>query len=295
MRHASLESGLGGFDLAADVLGWENVFHVEINKFCQRILNYYWPDADSYADIFEFDGKPYRGRVDAISCGFPCQPFSLAGKGKGDQDNRFIWPENMRIIREVQPAIVVAENVPGLLRKHPMVFERVCTDLESEGYEVTPIGVPSCATEKDHIRERLFFVAYNHSYGHRNFNRPGQDTSQAGENKGNENQWEWNRDEFRGDHTEAPNDNSQGLPFGIQRDFRETRRTNAAYQRRELSGAFTEDRSWIEVAAQLCRVDDGLSDRLDLKAISEKSWRKRSIQAFGNCVDWQVASKSSKQ
>jgi DNA (cytosine-5)-methyltransferase 1 len=97
MKHGSLEAGGGGFDVAAEMKGWDNIFHVEINPFCRQILNYYWPYAKSYSDIFLSDGKPFRGQIDVLTCGFPCQPFSTAGKGKGDKDNRFIWPENMRI------------------------------------------------------------------------------------------------------------------------------------------------------------------------------------------------------
>jgi DNA (cytosine-5)-methyltransferase 1 len=166
MRHGSLESGIGMFDYASEMMGWENVFHCEISPFCRTVLNYYWPKAKSYANVFGFNGNKWRGKVDIISAGFPCQPFSNAGKRKGSTDDRHIWPENMRIFREAQPAFIVCENVPGLVTiEDGMVFEQVCLDLENEGYEVQTFIIPAVATDKDHRRDRIWIVAYNSSYG----------------------------------------------------------------------------------------------------------------------------------
>lgn len=166
MIHGSLESGLGGFDYAAEMLGWYNVFHCEINPFCQKILKHYWPNAKTYTDIFEFDGKPWAGRIDIITAGFPCQPFSHAGKRKGSKDERFIWPENMRIFREVKPRFIVAENVPGLLTiERGLVFEQVCADLENEGYEVQAFIIPACAKDAVHRRDRVWIVANCKHFG----------------------------------------------------------------------------------------------------------------------------------
>lgn len=197
MKHGSLESGVGCFDYAAEMVGWENVFHCEINPFCRTILKYYWSDAKEYDNLFTMDARQWRGIVDIITCGFPCQPFSTAGKGNGDKDDRFIWPENMRIIRECEPPFIVAENVPGLLNKHPLVFERVCSDMENEGYEVLPVNIPACATQKDHQRQRWFFIAYNNSYGQRNFNGLKKNSGKEKENKSNEDKWEWHRQIFQ--------------------------------------------------------------------------------------------------
>lgn len=166
--HGSVFSGGGGFDLASEWMGWENVFHCEWNPFCQTILKYYWPNAKSYSDITKTDFTIWRGKIDILTGGFPCQPFSLAGKRKGSEDNRFLWKEMLRAIREIQPAWVVAENVPGILSiERGMVFEGVCLDLEAEGYEVQPVIIPSVATGADHRRERVFFIAYskrNHDF-----------------------------------------------------------------------------------------------------------------------------------
>ncbi|MDD3744410.1 MAG: DNA (cytosine-5-)-methyltransferase, partial [Lentimicrobiaceae bacterium] len=115
MKHGSLFSGIGGFDLAAEWAGWTNVFHCEIEEFPKKILKYYWPDAISYGDITKTDFTIHRGQVDVLTGGFPCQPFSLAGKRKGTEDHRNLWSEMLRAIREIQPVWVVGENVPGLI------------------------------------------------------------------------------------------------------------------------------------------------------------------------------------
>lgn len=115
MTHASLFSGIGGFDLAAEWMGWHNAFHCEINGFCTKILNYHFPDAEHYTDITRTDFSKWRGRIDVLSGGFPCQPFSLAGQRKGADDNRYLWPQMLRAIREIRPTWVVGENVAGIL------------------------------------------------------------------------------------------------------------------------------------------------------------------------------------
>jgi len=165
MRHGSLFTGIGGFDLAAEWMGWENVFQVEKDKWCQKLLKQNFPNTDKHLDIFDFDGNGYKGTVDIISGGFPCQPFSIAGKRKGNQDDRHLWPEMLRVIREVQPKYVVGENVRGLLNWNGgVVFEQVCADLEGFGYELQSFIIPACATGAPHRRDRLWIVAYNNSF-----------------------------------------------------------------------------------------------------------------------------------
>lgn len=165
MIQASLFSGIGGFDLASEWAGWENAFHCEINTFGRKILNYYWPNAISYDDITKTDFTIWRGRIDVLTGGFPCQPFSLAGKRLGTADHRNLWPEYHRAIREIQPTWVVGENVPGLLNwSGGLVFEQVQADLENEGYEVWPVTLPACSVNAPHRRDRVWFVAYNKNF-----------------------------------------------------------------------------------------------------------------------------------
>lgn len=162
MKHGSLFSGIGGFDLAAQWMGWENVFHCEIDPFCRRILHYHWPNTITYENIKTTDFTIHRGTIDILSGGFPCQPYSAAGKRKGTEDDRHLWPEMLRAIREVQPRWVVGENVRGLTNWNGgLVFDQVQADLEGEGYEVTPFLLPACAVNAPHRRDRIWFVAKN--------------------------------------------------------------------------------------------------------------------------------------
>ena len=160
--HGSLFSGIGGFDLAAEWAGWQNAFHCEWNEFGQKILKHYWPKAISYGDITKTDFTIHRGTIDVLTGGFPCQPYSLAGKRKGKEDERHLWPEMLRAIREISPTYIVGENVYGLVNWNGgLVFHEVQTDLEAEGYEILPVILPACAVGAPHRRERIWFVAYS--------------------------------------------------------------------------------------------------------------------------------------
>jgi DNA (cytosine-5)-methyltransferase 1 len=166
MTHGSLFSGIGGFDLAAEWMGWENKFHCEWNEFGQRVLNYYWPKAELFKDITKSDFNKYYGTIDVISGGFPCQPYSAAGKRLGKEDERHLWPEMCRAIREVAPRYVVGENVRGLTNWNGgMVFDEVCSDLENIGYSVAPFIIPASAVNAPHQRERVWFVAHREGSG----------------------------------------------------------------------------------------------------------------------------------
>ena len=162
MTHGSLFSGIGGFDLAAEWMEWDNVFHCEWNDFGKKVLKYYWPKAISYDDITKTDFSVHRGRIDILSGGFPCQPYSQAGKRLGKEDDRHLWPEMLRAIREIEPSYVVGENVLGLTNWNGgLVFEEVQTDLEAEGYEVQPFILPASGVNAPHQRQRVWFVAKN--------------------------------------------------------------------------------------------------------------------------------------
>jgi len=164
MTHGSLFSGIGGFDLAASWMGWENIFHCEWNEFGQKVLKYYWPDAESFTDITKTDFTKYANRIDILTGGFPCQPYSLAGKRKGKEDERHLWPEMLRAIREIQPRWVVGENVFGLINwSDGLVFHEVQTDLEAAGYEVWPYVLPAVSVNAPHRRDRVWFVAYRNN------------------------------------------------------------------------------------------------------------------------------------
>ena len=188
MTHASVFSGIGGPEVAATMLGWDNLFHCEINPFGRKVLDYWYPNSKSYEDITTTDFREWRGRVDVLTGGFPCQPFSYAGRRRGAEDDRYLWPSMYRAIDEIQPTWVVAENVAGILTmveqgevskvagtaslfdafddlrgryelRETFTLQRICTDLESHGYAVQPVLVPACAVGAPHRRDRVFIVA----------------------------------------------------------------------------------------------------------------------------------------
>ena len=182
MRHGSLFSGIGGFDLAAEWMQWENLFHCEWNEFGQKVLKHYWPNAISYEDITKTDFSIHRGDIDILTGGFPCQPYSTAGKRLGKEDDRHLWPEMLRAIREIQPTYVVGENVLGLVNWNGgLVFDEVQADLESEGYEVQPFVLPAASVNAPHRRDRVWFVAYSDKCN--DGRTPGQDASEKGEER----------------------------------------------------------------------------------------------------------------
>jgi DNA (cytosine-5)-methyltransferase 1 len=162
-NHAELFAGIGGFSLAARWMGWKNIFQVEIDSWCRKQLRNNFKETIIYGDIKKFSGERYKGKIDVLSGGFPCQPFSLSGDMQGTDDDRYLWPEMLRVCREIRPRFVVAENVPGLL---VMEIDHVLDGLESEGYTCwPPLVVPAGAVGADHLRERVWMVA--HSGGHR--------------------------------------------------------------------------------------------------------------------------------
>ena len=182
MKHGSLFSGIGGFDLAAEWMGWENVFHCEIDEFPRKILNYYWPNSISYHDIKTTDFSVHRGQIDILTGGFPCQPYSAAGKRLGKEDDRHLWPFMLEAIRSIQPRWVVGENVRGLVNwSDGLVFEEVQVDLEIEGYEVQAFILPAAGIGAPHRRDRVWFVAYsNHGHDRRN---TGKNEGESGEER----------------------------------------------------------------------------------------------------------------
>lgn len=185
MRHASLFSGIGGFDLAAEKLGWTNLFNCEINEFCRQVLDYHFPTSVGYEDIMKVDFTRWKGMVDVLSGGFPCQPFSVAGLQKGESDERYLWPEMLRAISECQPKWVVGENVLGLLsitesatvvstnieqdlfgggyetttERSEYVLHKIVGDLKKLGYDPIVFVIPACAVGAPHRRDRVWIVA----------------------------------------------------------------------------------------------------------------------------------------
>lgn len=161
MKHMGLFEGIGGFSLAARWAGWHTPVMVEWNTYCQAVLKKNFPDATIFGDIHHFDGRPYAGQIDIITGGFPCQPYSTAGKRKGNDDDRALWPEMLRVVREVAPTWVVGENVAGILTMDGgRVFAGILADMENEGYRTEVYIIPAVGVGAPHKRERVWIIAH---------------------------------------------------------------------------------------------------------------------------------------
>ena len=300
MKHGSLFSGIGGFDLAAEWMGWENVFHCEWNEFGKRVLKYYWPNAESFHDITKSDFKKYYGAIDIISGGFPCQPYSKAGKRLGKHDERHLWPEMLRAIREIAPRYVVGENVRGLTTwSGGMVFEEVCSDLENLGYSVAPFIISASATNAPHQRERIWFIAYRDGAPTKYEIQTRGDVFTSESGYGNASHADRDGLEQRdGQHEIEPsksgidalNDAHANDDGGNVTD------ANGLGLRGKVDGirnpGFTNKTSardnWenFPTESPLCGGNDGISTQLD--GVTFSKWRAESIKAYGNAVVPQV-------
>lgn len=265
MTHGSSFSGIGGFDLAAEWVGWQNLFNCEIDPFCQTVLKHHFPDAEQFTDIRTADFAVYRGLIDVFTGGFPCQPFSTAGKQKGTEDDRYLWPEMLGVIRVVQPRWVVGENVYGIVSwSDGLVFEQVCADLEAEGYEVQPYVLPACGVGAPHQRYRTWFVAHRADAGIEDVRERKDEILSGGAYADTESQ---------------RYESQQARPAKLQ-----------SQKRSVLHGGGGDGKvqSWADFPTQspVCSRDDGLSCGLD--GITFSKWRTESIKAYGNAVVPQV-------
>ncbi len=285
MNHASLFSGIGGFDLAAEWAGWNNVFHCEWNPFGQQVLNYHFPNSISYNDITKTDFTVHANKIDILTGGFPCQPYSSAGKRLGKADERHLFPEMLRTIKEVRPRWVIGENVRGLVSWNGgLVFDEVCADLESEGYEIQPFLIPASGVNAPHQRQRIWFVAFNAS-NTISFRR-GENVRVA---NGKSNVFDEN-----GEARDFANTFGIRLEHGtetgqIQRTsrFSETERGQSSLSIETNGNGYKPKWQNFPTQSPICRGNDGLSGTLDGIAFSK--WRKESIKAYGNAIVPQVA------
>jgi len=184
--HLDLFSGIGGFALAAKWNGFCTVGFCDNEPYAQAVLKKHWPDVPIHDDIRKVQGELYAG-VTLLTGGFPCQPFSTAGKQRGKADDRYLWPEMLRVIREAGPTWIVGENVAGIVN---MALDQVHIDLEAEGYEVESIIIPACGVDAPHRRNRVWIVGYSKLNGLATSKRGGGLFHQSEEQRGKVKEWE---------------------------------------------------------------------------------------------------------
>lgn len=316
MNHASLFSGIGGAEVAASMMGWQNLFHCEIQEFPRKVLDYWFPNSESYEDITKTDFTKWHGKVDVLTGGFPCQPFSLAGRRKGADDNRYLWPQMLRAIRQIHPIWVVGENVNGIktmvescqvtqMGRSDYLFEenhlyreesrftldKICADLEAEGYSVQPIVIPACAIGAPHRRDRVWIVAHRSDPRAETVQQEGQDgicsarPSPHTQCDGHGNQRARAK---KSKERSSPHSNGFGWDKGEHEYARSQKTQQGEFQ---PGGADSPQSRWRNFPTQspVCRGNDGIPFDVDSLTISFPKWRQESIKAYGNAWVPQVA------
>ena len=327
MTHASLFSGIGGAEIAASWLGWQNLFHCEIQEFQRKVLAYWFPESISYEDITKTDFRQWRGKVDILTGGFPCQPFSIAGKRLGAKDDRYLWPHMLRAIREIQPAWIVDENVAGILsmvqpgkevemggkaslfeedyrtrEEQLYTIEGICQGLEQAGYSVQPIVIPACAVGAPHRRDRVWIVANRTDTRAEGLQQGGQNgVSQSffaantqcfgGHKVDNKIQCE----QSNGERTDGNGLFGVAVDTDVQRQFTFGDDDASFEETQQAESQFIRadcpQRWWRNFPTQspVCNRDDGIPFRVADLTISFPKWRSKSIEALGNAWVPQVA------
>lgn len=294
--------------MAAEWMGWNNMFNCEIDPFCRKVLAYHFPEAKQYEDVKTTDFTIHRGHIDVLTGGFPCQPFSLAGKRKGSDDNRYLWPEMLRAIREIKPRWVVGENVFGIVNwSDGMVFEQVQSDLENEGYEVQPYIIPACAVDAPHRRDRVWFVAHRSHAGSEILQRERaigicESSISTHAQCGRSNALHKEVESCKSDGHFLDGDSGKSSTADLScpgQSARSPRQRQGELRRGDSRDVWRWDFSKFPTQSPVCSGDDGLSDRLDACPIPEWLkvnkrwrfsgwWRRESIKAYGNAVVPQI-------
>lgn len=241
--HLDLFSGIGGFALAASWAGYQTIGFCEIEDYPRRILSKRFPGVPVHRDIRELDGSQYTG-CDLITGGYPCQPFSQAGQRRGEKDDRHLWPEMYRVIKQARPAFVVAENVAGHIT---LGLDEVLANLETEGYATRTLVLPACSKNAPHRRDRCFVIAKNLEHTNRERCR------ETGQSE--------NRSRACGSSTamaDTTTKRTQGLRSGRIKE-------SYTYDKEEISlcGYERIGSSYWETEPAVGRVADGISNRVD--------------------------------
>jgi len=260
----SLFSGIGGLDLGLERAGMICKWQVEVDPFCQQVLAKHWPDVERFKDVREC-GRHNLATVDLIAGGFPCQPHSVAGQQRGAEDDRNLWPEYRRIVAELRPTWVLAENVPGI---RWTILDDILSDLEDLAYTPTTIDIPACSVGAWHKRHRFFIIAYTNSrrqQGESLSIRSGQSQKAALDTGGH----------CKNAHAEGQRlQNRRQTRTQTCQDETDWKMAQSRFERR--------CRSWWAIEPDVGRVVNGLS-------IGMERIRRKRIAALGNAVVPQVA------
>ncbi len=235
MKVLDLFSGIGGFSYGLDQVGFKTVAFCEMDQYCKLVLQKHWKGVKIYNDVKELKGQEVikeHGTIDLITGGFPCQPFSIAGSRKGTNDNRHLWPEMFRLIKELKPRWIIGENVRNIISiQDGMVFENVCTDLEGEGYEVRAFNIPAAGIGAPHKRERIWIVANSRRTLRERSKFQGENANESKQEDANQYQRSSSTptDNVANTHTRLSNGSIEKVQSGGQTFVTSSQRTDVAY------------------------------------------------------------------
>jgi DNA (cytosine-5)-methyltransferase 1 len=266
--HLDLFSGIGGFTLAAKWNGYRTVGFCDNEPYAQAVLKKHWPEVPCHKDIREVRGELYAG-VTILTGGFPCQPFSVAGKQRGKDDNRYLWPEMLRVIQEAKPTWIIGENVAGIVN---LALDQVCADLEGQGYEVEPIIVPACAVDAPHRRDRVWIVGHSKLDGLTASKTSGGLLDQSEEQRGKVKEWESSGASCTSSDV-ADSVSERGCSGNSEREYAEDAGQSSRDSRDNSRGVAT----WL-AEPSICRVANGVPNR------------SHRLKGLGNAIVPQVAS-----
>lgn len=285
MRFLDFFSGIGGFRLGMEMAGHECLGHCEIDKFADKSYRamHNVKESEWYAANIRNVEPGDLPEADCWCGGFPCQPFSVAGNQKGKDDDRYLWPEMLRVIHECKPTWVIGENVPGIIN---MALEQVCTDLENEGYEVQPFIIPAAGVGAPHRRKRVFILGHSKHNGLSPFPE-----LRSNEKAGNE-RWEKEQKEAgKLERTDRSVDVSSihGCENGKQHDtYPESQQSSAGFERKisdEEQGKFRGMGGETDILSYTTGIGQQRPGEFIKPIDSKKDRHRETSKSFDVCVN----------
>ena len=265
MNHLDLCSGIGGWAIAFRELGINTIAFCEIDKYPQRVLQKNFPNIPIFNDLKELTYEQIKKRtgttsINILTCSYPCQPFSVAGKQKGEEDSRHLWADTFRLVQECQPTWFVGENVSGHIK---LGLDTVLEDLASEGYDTMTFVIPASSVGAWHKRERLWII------GHKAVSDTDSRRFKSSESK-TEQETGLSESSKRRDETRTVSDTTS------------SRLEEHGYSETEDAFQFTTQENWWQAQSELCGVPDGISVELDKNRVGR-------IKGLGNAIVPQIA------